>query len=55
MTDEEAERKAVLNELVGSTPYSRSEILNLDTFLYKDQLRKKMEEDMAAPQLKENN
>ena len=50
---DDMERKSVIGQLVSSNSIARSEFLKLYNFDYKDQLRKKMEEDLAAQELQE--
>lgn len=50
---DDMERKGVIGQLVSANAIARSELLNLYNFDYKDQIRKKMEEDLAAQELQE--
>ena len=50
---DDMERKSVIGQLVSSNSIARSEFLKLYNFDYKDQLRKKMQEDLAAQELQE--
>jgi predicted RNA-binding Zn-ribbon protein involved in translation (DUF1610 family) len=50
---DDVERKSVIGQLVSSNSIARSEFLKLYNLDYKDQLRKKMEEDIAAQELQE--
>jgi len=50
---DDMERKSVIGQLVSSNSIARSEFLKLYNFDYKDQLRKKMQEDLDAQELQE--
>lgn len=50
---DDMERKSVIAQLVSSNSIARSELLNLFDFDYKDQLRKKLEEDRLAAEIQE--
>jgi hypothetical protein len=47
------ERKSVVGQLVAANSIARSELLSIYGLDYKDQLRKKMEEDRTAKELQE--
>lgn len=50
---DDMERKSVIGQLVSSNSIARSEFLNLYKLDFKDQLRKKMQEDIDAQELQE--
>ena len=50
---DDLERKSVIGQLVSSNSIARSEFLKLYNLDYKDQLRKKMQEDIDAQELQE--
>lgn len=50
---DDMERKSVIGQLVSSNSIARSEFLELYGFSYKDQLRKKMQEEREAAEIQE--
>jgi ssDNA-binding Zn-finger/Zn-ribbon topoisomerase 1 len=50
---DDMERKSVIGQLVSANAIARSELLNLYGFDYKDQIRKKMQEDADQEELQE--
>lgn len=50
---DDMERKSVFSQLMATNTIARSEVLRMYNLDYKDQLRKKMEEDLAAQELME--
>ncbi len=50
---DDIERKSIIGQLVSANAIARSELLNLYGFDYRDQIRKKLEEDRALKELQE--
>lgn len=50
---DDMERKSVIGQLVSSNSIARSEFLKLYGFEYKDQIRKKLEEEQASAEIQE--
>lgn len=50
---DDMERKSVIGQLVSSNSIARSELLELYGYEYKDQIRKKMQEDLDAKEIQE--
>jgi hypothetical protein len=50
---DDVERKSVIGQLVSANAIARSELLNLYSFDYEDQLRKKNEEDRVAKEIQQ--
>lgn len=50
---DDMERKSIIGQLVGANAIARSELLSLYNFDYRDQIRKKLEEDRTAREMQE--